>query len=521
MLKMHIRFGRLAAAILGLVLAAGPAMALPALPEGTGLSASYPGDAGIAAAAAVLFHDDFESYSGTHISWSNLGNWDNAYGNVVLTQTAANVNHGSQAIEITHTQSQSHGMAKQVAGQNTLFLRYYMKVHSQFPGCHHTGMLIRGGKEDDLFNDLTGVKPNGSNHFVALFDHLSPLHGWDPPENDTPPGWSYMYTYHMDQVGGYGDIFLPDGRYNGGNIFASDPDFTARPRVLPDRGEWYCYEVMLTINTLGQADGRLAFWIDGVLIGDFPGLRFRSIDALKARFVSICSYSSQVNPNKTMWYDDIVVATSYIGPIAGAGTNQPPAVNAGPDQTITLPDNDVSLDGTVSDPDDTPSATWSKQSGPGTVSFGNAGMVDTTAVFSSTGTYVLRLTASDGTNAPVADTMIVVVLLDPADDTDGDGMDDDWEIGYFGDLSHDGNSDTDDDGLDDLAEFNAGTDPLNSDTDGDGIPDGEDISPLRAGEEEGTKSGCLPGSRPFSSFVLVLMGGLSALVSRLRRRRQR
>ena len=39
--------------------------------------------------------------------------------------------------------------------------------------------------------------------------------------------------------------------------------------------------------------------------------------------------------------------------------------------------------------------TWSKVSGPGTVTFGNPNAVDTTASFSAAGTYVLRLTAND------------------------------------------------------------------------------------------------------------------------------
>jgi len=46
-------------------------------------------------------------------------------------------------------------------------------------------------------------------------------------------------------------------------------------------------------------------------------------------------------------------------------------------------------------------------------------------------------------------------------DSDGDGMDDDWEIAYFGDLSRDGQGDFDQDGQTDLAEFLAGTDPTN------------------------------------------------------------
>lgn len=44
-------------------------------------------------------------------------------------------------------------------------------------------------------------------------------------------------------------------------------------------------------------------------------------------------------------------------------------------------------------------------------------------------------------------------------DTDHDGMDDNWERKYFGDLSQDGTGDSDGDGISDLAEFRAGTDP--------------------------------------------------------------
>lgn len=46
-------------------------------------------------------------------------------------------------------------------------------------------------------------------------------------------------------------------------------------------------------------------------------------------------------------------------------------------------------------------------------------------------------------------------------DSDGDGMDDDWEMANFGDLSRDGGGDFDHDGQSDLAEFLAGTDPTN------------------------------------------------------------
>ena len=80
--------------------------------------------------------------------------------------------------------------------------------------------------------------------------------------------------------------------------------------------------------------------------------------------------------------------------------NQAPVVNAGADQVVLLTAL-ASLDGTVTD-DGRPSspgttkAVWSKVSGPGRVRFADPLAVDTTARFSTPGTYVLQLAGSDG-----------------------------------------------------------------------------------------------------------------------------
>jgi len=93
--------------------------------------------------------------------------------------------------------------------------------------------------------------------------------------------------------------------------------------------------------------------------------------------------------------------------------NHAPAVDAGADQTIALPST-ANLNGTVSD-DGLPAGsnlttTWSKVSGPGTVTFANPGMTVTTAAFSEAGTYVLRLTANDSQLTTSDD---VTVIVDP------------------------------------------------------------------------------------------------------------
>ncbi|HSV39815.1 MAG TPA: hypothetical protein VLI04_13745, partial [Nocardioidaceae bacterium] len=100
-------------------------------------------------------------------------------------------------------------------------------------------------------------------------------------------------------------------------------------------------------------------------------------------------------------FDDVIVTVER--------ANAAPVVNAGVDQAIQLPAG-TALDGTLVDPGYpvAVTTTWSKASGPGTVTFGNAAQLDTTATFSLPGTYTLRLAAA---NAALAgeDTMVVAV----------------------------------------------------------------------------------------------------------------
>jgi CubicO group peptidase (beta-lactamase class C family) len=101
--------------------------------------------------------------------------------------------------------------------------------------------------------------------------------------------------------------------------------------------------------------------------------------------------------------------------IDAPGTNDAPVVSAGPDLTVAL-SGSAPLDGTVTD-DGVPSpvtTTWAKVSGPGTVTFGNAAAVDTTAQFSAAGTYVLRLTGNDGALSASDDVTIAVTTAQQA-----------------------------------------------------------------------------------------------------------
>jgi hypothetical protein len=65
------------------------------------------------------------------------------------------------------------------------------------------------------------------------------------------------------------------------------------------------------------------------------------------------------------------------------------------------------------------------------------------------------------------------------EDSDSDGLPDDWEIDHFGNLTR-GPDDDDDvptpDGLNNLGEFNANTDPLDADSDDDTLTDGDEVN---------------------------------------------
>ena len=96
-------------------------------------------------------------------------------------------------------------------------------------------------------------------------------------------------------------------------------------------------------------------------------------------------------------------------------TNQAPTVDAGPDQTITLPSS-ATLNGTATDdgqPTNTLTTTWSQLSGPGTTTFTNSAATSTTASFSAPGTYQLQLSASDG-QLTSNDTVQITVQPTPA-----------------------------------------------------------------------------------------------------------
>ena len=157
----------------------------------------------------------------------------------------------------------------------------------------------------------------------------------------------------------------------------------------------------IALNELGVA--LVQSWIEwpesnhGIVIADtvsFDGLAFSSREAAKAA----------LRPKLVIVYHS-------------ADGNGTPVVSAGDDITLTLPQNSTPLEGTATDdglPDPPGKLTisWTTVSGPGDVAFADASAAATAATFSAAGSYVLRLTASDGERESSDD--VSVAVLEPA-----------------------------------------------------------------------------------------------------------
>jgi hypothetical protein len=288
------------------------------LPEGNnGIAANYPGDAGIGADPKVVFADDFESYASAA---GLLNHWSEAYHEVRIATEPGNVFSGQKSVELTIpiTSSEfSNTIAKELsAEQDVLFMRYYSKFDPTFDvlGSSHNGGIINAHFYVNG-QSTAGVPANGYNKFLVSYEN------WRDDAATANPGRLNVYVYHPEQRSQWGDHWFPTGLvlpFGGDPTLSFGADFVSRPDVIPELGRWYCYEVMVKANTPGIRDGRVAFWLDGKLIADFRNLRLRDIDTLKMSRFSL-EFHARANTASVAhkWYDNVVVATSYIGPLVG------------------------------------------------------------------------------------------------------------------------------------------------------------------------------------------------------------
>jgi hypothetical protein len=284
--------------------------------SGTGIASRFPGDVGIENDPAVIFADGFETYAQPGDLQSR---WDAVYQlqEIRLASEPENVFFGQRSLEFNVPQQDaelSNATDKILTNElDVLYLRYYSRFQPPYDvvGSSHNGSMI-SSRYFVNGNATPGIPADGTNKFLVN------LENWRGEAETPSPGDLNVYVYHPEQRDAYGDHFFPTGVVLPNSSLPGDfgPTFVARPDVIPSLDQWYCYEYMVKANTPSQRDGQITIWLDGVLVADFPNLRLRDVDTLKIdRFGLSFHVHSNPNGETKKWYDNVVAATSYIGPM--------------------------------------------------------------------------------------------------------------------------------------------------------------------------------------------------------------
>jgi hypothetical protein len=83
--------------------------------------------------------------------------------------------------------------------------------------------------------------------------------------------------------------------------------------------KWHCSEFMVRLSTPGKEDGIIRLWVNGKLVSDFTDvpLRDENHPELLLNMVFLAPYFHPGSPkDQVHWTDQIVIATSYIGPVS-------------------------------------------------------------------------------------------------------------------------------------------------------------------------------------------------------------
>jgi hypothetical protein len=275
----------------------------------TGIAAKYSGDAGIEHDRDVLFADNFES--------GDMKKWDQHRGRVVLTRDGAQSGQWCVQMPMERGKNQGGDAIKWfMPGADAVYARVHVKFSPDYQYNHHFIWLAANQRTNkwSAFGKA-GLKPNGTYYSTGM----EPWFAWG---KNQPPGEVNLYTYYLDMERDrkmdkyWGNGFFPPGPGKGS---ASGAD-----RVIPPLNQWQCWEFMIQANTApDKADGKQAMWVDGKLIGEFTGIRWRNDLELKVNCFWLQHYGyDESDPtqrywkdSQSVWFDNVVVARRYIGPI--------------------------------------------------------------------------------------------------------------------------------------------------------------------------------------------------------------
>jgi hypothetical protein len=286
------------------------------LPEGPGLAAKYPGDAGIDKDPAVIFVENFESPTIDDV----FKRWEDIKEKETLTLVDSPVPNsaGNKSLLQTYVGGKGTGGAlyrRMMPGYKQVFTRWYVKFDPECFDIHHFGTNVGGNHPATRWPQVkAGVAPPGDKGFWVGIEPFGSAWVWD------------YYTYWCDMRGSARGM-----KY--GNTFVRDPNHKV------EKGKWICVEFMVKMNDVGDSNGEMALWIDGKRISHlgkgfpdgkwvwdkftpgagqpFEGFRWRTIEELNINFVWLYVYITKAPEGHVskVWFDDVVVAKEYIGPL--------------------------------------------------------------------------------------------------------------------------------------------------------------------------------------------------------------
>ena len=298
------------------------------LPEGnSGIAARYRGDVGIARDKAVVFVEGFEAESVADLN----KNWENITNREILSfsEDIPAGSAGRQSLLMTHLGGKSTGAhlyRRLQPGYEQLYLRFYVKFDPRCAPIHHFVHLGGYNPPTPWPQGGAGERPGGDERFTTGVEPYGNAWRWD------------FYSYWMEMRSSPGNKFW-------GNDFINDDKLTA------ERGKWVCVELMMKMNDPAtERNGEQAIWIDGKLwrkdgqvishlgkgfpkgkwVWDsflpdangapFEGFRWRKDEKLNLNFLWLLLYvtKSPDGHESKVWFDHIVVAKEYIGPLTRA-----------------------------------------------------------------------------------------------------------------------------------------------------------------------------------------------------------
>ncbi len=385
----------------------------PPPPPGTGIAASYPGDAGIEGHPDVVFVERFDEATMPTL----FGRWTDVL-NGSLMSIGADAPAGSpvgKSLTIPWSAGNTGGHLYRQLTQgvsDTLYVRYYVK-HPAVNNYQHSGIWMGGSNPPIGWpNPQAGTRPAGSDRFSAAAEQNG-MNRFD----------HYNYWMGMRQSN--------DGMY-WGNHLLNDPN------VQASGGQWMCVEQMVKLNTpVTASNGEHAIWVNGVKVSHlgqgfpngswsggiftqhasgspFEGFQWRNSSNLNLNWIWLQVYAS--SGSGSFKYAHVVAAKSYIGCLAG-GAPQP----APPTVSMPAPANAATVSGAI-----TVSATAADSAGVAGVQFrldGAAlGAEDTTPPYSvswntantSNGSHTLTAVARNTSGLTTTSSPVTVTVSNSA-----------------------------------------------------------------------------------------------------------